>query len=78
MAFGNEEDAMADRKTAWEVLGDLLGVAPRRVHTILTELPVHAPVVRATLVTVSSLPSRPQPGQGVVTADPVRHDLQGK
>ena len=39
----------ADRKTAWEFLEHLLKAVPYRIHTILTELPMVAPLVRATI-----------------------------
>ncbi|MEV8469062.1 integrase core domain-containing protein, partial [Fluviibacterium sp. DFM31] len=39
----------ADRKTAWEFLEHLLEAVPCRIHTILTELPMIAPPVRATI-----------------------------
>ena len=38
----------ANRQTAWEFLEHLLAIVPCRIHTILTELPMIAPPVRAT------------------------------
>jgi len=38
----------ANRKTAWEFLEHLLESVPYKIHIILTELPVVAPLVRAT------------------------------
>ena len=37
----------ADRRTAWEFLQHMLEVVPYQVHTVLTELPIIAPPVRA-------------------------------
>ena len=39
----------ANRKTAWEFLEHLLDTVPYHIHTILTELPMIAPLVRATI-----------------------------
>ena len=47
----------ANRKTGWEFLELLLDAVPYRIRTILTELPMLAPTVRATLATASSSPS---------------------
>lgn len=57
---------MVGRRTAQEVFEDLFEAPPapppRGVHMILTELPMSASRVRATLVTVFSSPSGPASG----------------
>jgi transposase InsO family protein len=64
----------ANRKTAWEFLEHLLETVPYKIHTILTELPVVAPLVRATSGDGIQFAEQPR-NRNTIYSRPMRFDM---
>ena len=64
----------ADRRTAWEFLQHMFEAVPYQVHTILTELPVVAPPVRATAGDGIQFAEQPR-NRNTIHSRPMRFDM---
>jgi len=64
----------ANRKTAWEFLEHMLEAVPPKIHTILTELSVVAPLVRAATGDGIQFAEQPR-NRNTVYSRPLRFDM---
>jgi len=64
----------ADRRTAWKFMQHMLEAVPCHVHTALTELPMVAPRVRATIGDGIQFAERPR-NRNTMLSRPMRFDM---